>query len=150
LCLRSLQHRGPCQEYPSQQTLHPQGVACRLQHGVKRQCFVYTTFSTVSTTLPPEAPDADHALLSMVSQLIDHLDLSSTFDVAVAACTTTAFWGQFCLGELLPSSASILLSHTLWFQEVYLKPTILYCPPPVYKNPSSWPGYRTSRSVCPG
>jgi hypothetical protein len=46
----------------------------------------------------------------MISQLIDHLDLSSPFDIAVAACATTAFWGQCRLGELLPSSASILLS----------------------------------------
>jgi hypothetical protein len=47
----------------------------------------------------------------MISQLIDHLDLNSPFDVAVAACATTAFWGQCRLGELLPSSASILLSN---------------------------------------
>jgi hypothetical protein len=46
----------------------------------------------------------------MISQLIDHLDLSSPFDVAVAACAATAFWGQCRLGELLPSSASIVLS----------------------------------------
>jgi hypothetical protein len=40
----------------------------------------------------------------MISQLLEHLDLDSPLDVAVAACATTAFWGQCRLGELLPSS----------------------------------------------
>lgn len=47
---------------------------------------------------------------TMLTQLIDHLDLNNPLDVAVAACVTTAFWGQCRLGELLPSSASALLS----------------------------------------
>ena len=40
----------------------------------------------------------------MISQLLEHLDPASPLDVAVAACATTAFWGQCRLGELLPSS----------------------------------------------
>jgi hypothetical protein len=47
---------------------------------------------------------------TMITQLIDHLDFSNPLDVAVAACATTAFWGQCHLGELLPSSTSALLS----------------------------------------
>jgi hypothetical protein len=31
---------------------------------------------------------------TMISQLLDHLDLTLPFDAAVAACATTAFWGQ--------------------------------------------------------
>jgi hypothetical protein len=46
----------------------------------------------------------------MISQLLEHLDLDSPLDVAVAACATTAFWGQCRLGELLPSSLSPLVS----------------------------------------
>lgn len=46
---------------------------------------------------------------TMISQLLDHLDLTLPFDAAVAACATTAFWGQCRLGELLPSSASVSL-----------------------------------------
>ena len=47
----------------------------------------------------------------MISQLLEHLDPDSSLDVAVAACATTAFWGQCWLGELLPpSSKAPLLS----------------------------------------
>jgi hypothetical protein len=42
----------------------------------------------------------------MLSQLINNLDLTTPFDVAVAACAATAFWGQCRLGELLPPSLS--------------------------------------------
>jgi hypothetical protein len=42
----------------------------------------------------------------MLIQLVDSLDPNSPFDIAVAACATTAFWGQCQLGELLPSSSS--------------------------------------------
>jgi hypothetical protein len=46
----------------------------------------------------------------MIQQLIEHLDLKDPLDVAIAACATTAFWGQCRLGELLPSSSATLLS----------------------------------------
>jgi hypothetical protein len=46
----------------------------------------------------------------MVLQLVQHLDPNSPMDIAVAACAVTAFWGQCRLGELLPSSTSVLLS----------------------------------------
>ena len=41
----------------------------------------------------------------MLSQLLRRLDINSPLDGAVAACATTAFWGQCRLGELLPSSS---------------------------------------------
>ena len=44
----------------------------------------------------------------MLSQLIQNLDLDSPFDVAVAACAVTAFWGQCRLGELLPAFSVFL------------------------------------------
>ena len=44
----------------------------------------------------------------MITQLIEGLDTNSPFDAAVAACATTAFWGQCRLGELLPSTSSTL------------------------------------------
>jgi hypothetical protein len=47
---------------------------------------------------------------TMIQQLIEHLDLKDPLDVAIAACATTAFWGQCRLGELLPSSSATLLS----------------------------------------
>jgi hypothetical protein len=47
---------------------------------------------------------------TMMEQLVERLDLKNPFDVAVAACATTAFWGQCRLGELLPSSATALQS----------------------------------------
>ena len=55
--------------------------------------------------LPPRPPISAR----MIIQLIQHLDLDSPFDIAIAACAATAFWGQCRLGELLPSSLSILL-----------------------------------------
>ena len=45
----------------------------------------------------------------MITQLIQRLDLNSPLDIAIAACAATTFWGQCRLGELLPSSLSILL-----------------------------------------
>ena len=47
----------------------------------------------------------------MLSQLLEKLDINSPLDGVVAACATTAFWGQCRLGELLPSSSqpSLLL-----------------------------------------
>ena len=44
----------------------------------------------------------------MLTQLLQHLNLKSPLDIAVAACATTAFWGQCRLGELLPSSSPTL------------------------------------------
>jgi hypothetical protein len=46
----------------------------------------------------------------MITQLVESLDINSPFDAAVAACATTAFWGQCRLGELLPSTSSNPLS----------------------------------------
>ena len=46
----------------------------------------------------------------MLSQLVENLDLNSPFDATVAACATTAFWGQCRLGELIPTSAAVLVS----------------------------------------
>jgi hypothetical protein len=59
-----------------------------------------------SSRRPPRPP----INATMLSQLVQRLDLNSPLDVAVAACATTAFWGQCRLGELLPSSPSNLLS----------------------------------------
>lgn len=42
----------------------------------------------------------------MLSQLVESLDLNSPLDAAIAACASTAFWGQCRLGELLPVSSS--------------------------------------------
>ena len=55
---------------------------------------------------PPRPP----VNAKMISQLVHRLDLDSPLDSAVAACATTAFWGQCRLGELLPSSLSSPLS----------------------------------------
>jgi hypothetical protein len=49
----------------------------------------------------------------MPSQLVENLDLNFLLDAAVAACVTTAFWGQCRLGELLPSSVATSLSTPL-------------------------------------
>ena len=46
----------------------------------------------------------------MIIQLIQHLNLDSPLDIAIASCATMAFWGQCRLGELLPSSVLVLLS----------------------------------------
>jgi hypothetical protein len=54
-----------------------------------------------SSRRPPRPP----INATMLSQLVESLDTGSPFDAAVAACATTAFWGQCRLGELLPSSA---------------------------------------------
>jgi hypothetical protein len=48
--------------------------------------------------------------VTMITQLVERLDLNDPLEVAIAACTTTAFWGQCRLGELLPTSTSALLS----------------------------------------
>jgi hypothetical protein len=55
-----------------------------------------------SSRRPPRPP----ITAKMISQLVERLDLDSPLDAAVAACATTAFWGQCRLGELLPSSFS--------------------------------------------
>jgi hypothetical protein len=47
---------------------------------------------------------------TMLVQLVERLNLKDPFDVAVAACAVTAFWGQCRLGELLPSSSVALNS----------------------------------------
>jgi hypothetical protein len=62
-----------------------------------------------SARRPPRPP----INAKMVSQLLEHLDPNSSLDVAIAACATTAFWGQCRLGELLPPSSSVLLSTSL-------------------------------------
>ena len=59
-----------------------------------------------SSKRPPRPP----INAKMLSQLVESLDLNISLDAAVAACATTAFWGQCRLGELLPSSLSTLLS----------------------------------------
>ena len=62
---------------------------------------------TPRTSKRPPRPPVN---AKMISQLVQHLNLNSPLDVAVAACATTAFWGQCRLGELLPSSHSAPLS----------------------------------------
>ena len=59
-----------------------------------------------SSKRPPHPP----VNANMISQLVQHLDPSSPLDAVVAACATTAFWGQCRLGELLPATSSSLLS----------------------------------------
>lgn len=59
-----------------------------------------------SSKRPPRPP----INARMLAQLIEGLDLNNGFDIAVAACAATAFWGQCRLGELLPSSSAVLLS----------------------------------------
>lgn len=56
--------------------------------------------SPQSSRHPPCPPVS----MKMMIQLIQHFNLTSPFNVAVAACATTAFWGQCRLGKLLPSS----------------------------------------------
>ena len=58
-----------------------------------------------SSRRPPRPP----INATMLIRLVQDLDFSSPLDTAVAACAATAFWGQCCLGELLPSSSSSLL-----------------------------------------
>lgn len=60
----------------------------------------------LSSKLPPHPPIS----ASMLSQLITSLDLTLPLDTAVAACACMAFWGQCYLGELLPTSSSIISS----------------------------------------
>jgi hypothetical protein len=55
---------------------------------------------------PPRPPIS----ATMLAQLVERLDLDDPLDIAVAACATTAFWGQCRLGELLPSSSVVSLS----------------------------------------
>lgn len=57
-----------------------------------------------SSRRPPRPPVNSN----MLTQLVQGLDLSVPLDAAVAACATTAFWGQCRLGELLPPSSSTL------------------------------------------
>jgi hypothetical protein len=46
--------------------------------------------------------------MKMLAQLVDNLNLNSPLDIIVAACAVTAFWGQCCLGKLLPTCLSTL------------------------------------------
>jgi hypothetical protein len=62
-----------------------------------------------SSRRPPRPP----VNASMLTQLISHLNLASPLDIAVAACATTAFWGQCRLGELLPISSNPIPSTPL-------------------------------------
>lgn len=55
------------------------------------------------TSIQPLRPPIN---ATMLIQLIQGLDLSLPFDIAVAACAAAAFWGQCRLGELLPSSVA--------------------------------------------
>jgi hypothetical protein len=55
-----------------------------------------------SSKRPPRPPISG----TMLTQLIENLDLNLPLDTVVAACAATAFWGQCRLGELLPSSSS--------------------------------------------
>ena len=71
--------------------------------GSPRLCYVLSgvhNSAPGSSTRPPRPPINTR----MLSQLIDNLNLDSPLDAAVAACATTAFWGQCRLGELLPAS----------------------------------------------
>lgn len=56
-----------------------------------------------SSKRPPRPP----INARMVSQLVEALNINSPLDAAVAACATTAFWGQCRLGELLPLSLAV-------------------------------------------
>jgi hypothetical protein len=58
---------------------------------------------------PPRPP----VNAKMLVQLVQNLDLNSPLDAAVAACASTAFWGQCRIGELLPLSSSPPSSHPL-------------------------------------
>ena len=49
----------------------------------------------------------------MLTELVTCLNLGAPLDAVIAACATSAFWGQCCLGELLPPTSSPLLSSTL-------------------------------------
>ena len=67
---------------------------------------LFRSLAPGSSKHPPRPP----LNAKMISQLVQHLDLGSPLDAAVAACATTAFWGQCHLGELLPSTSSSLFS----------------------------------------
>ena len=62
-----------------------------------------------SSRRPPRPP----INARMLSQLVEALDLSLPLYAAVAACAATAFWGQCCFGELLPTSLFPSLSNPL-------------------------------------
>ena len=53
---------------------------------------------------------------NMLLQLVSNLNLNLPLDVAIAACTVTAFCGQCHLGELLPFSSAPSLLATLPMQ----------------------------------
>jgi hypothetical protein len=80
--------------------------------GSSRLCYVLNGVHNLaprSSRRPPRPPVNS----TMITQLIAHLDLSSPFDIAIAACATTAFWGQCRLGELLPTSSTSASSTPL-------------------------------------
>jgi hypothetical protein len=62
-----------------------------------------------SSRRPPRPP----VNAKMLVQLVQNLDLNSPLDAAVAACASTAFWGQCRIGELLPLSSSPSSSYPL-------------------------------------
>ena len=75
---------------------------------------------TPRTSRRPPRPPVN---AKMISQLVQHLDLNSPLDVAIAACATTAFWGQCRLGELLPSSHSASLSPSFPIRSSFRRST---------------------------
>ncbi|PPR06414.1 hypothetical protein CVT24_002553, partial [Panaeolus cyanescens] len=62
-----------------------------------------------SSSRPPRPPIS----LSMLIRLLKRLNLRDPFDAAVAACASTAFWGQCRLGELLPRSSNVTHSSSI-------------------------------------
>ena len=77
--------------------------------GSSRLCYVLNgvhNLAPCNARVPPCPPVNS----TMMIQLIERLDLNSPLDIAIAACASTAFWGQCRLGELLPSSLSAPLS----------------------------------------
>ena len=56
------------------------------------------------TPLSSQRPPRPPVNITMLSSLIDALNLCDPLDAAVAAAASTAFWGQCRLGELLSSS----------------------------------------------
>jgi hypothetical protein len=62
-----------------------------------------------SSKMSPRSP----ITLTMLTRLLDKLDLTDPFDLAVACAAVVAFWDQCRLGELLPVSSSSYDSSSL-------------------------------------
>jgi hypothetical protein len=62
-----------------------------------------------SSKMSPRSP----VTLTMLTRLLDKLDLTDPFDLAVACAAVVAFWDQCRLGELLPTSSSSYDSSSL-------------------------------------